>query len=369
MSHYESDIIIIFDPIVKDDVVSLDKLLSNENYSVTSISTNSGRFQKIRSKVYSCDQQALIFVTSSHSSRSLIELVELELSEKFDHFIHLVKNRAPRESISETNRRRHYFTYINGNDTLKKAINKLIDETNLIEKNYLEKDKIIHYEDTLAVYSTPSFAGSYFEKWRAKIPTDIIHSFAELVAAPPSLILDAGCGPGHHSLYLGSLGFNVIGVDLSKEALKIAEDMKVPNTLFHHKNMLNTGFRSNYFDGIWSCASIVHTPKGLLKDLFKEFDRILVCGGVLALTLAIGERQHFDRFGRFFESFPSIKYIVNLLDQAGFGMINIENSFSWTSTQNHLISVNWVTFYVRKRISILSAREKRQGQTTYEGER
>jgi len=39
-------------------------------------------------------------------------------------------------------------------------------------------------------------------------------------------ILDLACGKGRHSIYLNKLGFNVIGVDLSKESIAFANQYK-----------------------------------------------------------------------------------------------------------------------------------------------
>jgi SAM-dependent methyltransferase len=173
--------------------------------------------------------------------------------------------------------------------------------------------------------------------------------FSKLIP-PQGWILDAGCGPGHHSVYLGNLGFNVVGIDLSKEALQIAETIKLTNTSFYHRNMMDTQLESEKFNGVWSCASLNHTPRRLLIDIFNEFNRVLVPGGVLAVTVAIGERQHFDGFGRFFESLPNKDFVVSLLDRSGFVAVYIKDELSWSSTENSFISVNWVTVCVRKKM-------------------
>jgi len=46
-------------------------------------------------------------------------------------------------------------------------------------------------------------------------------------------ILDVGCGDGFHSAWLGSQGFNVVGIDFAKSAIKIANKQYAePNTTF-----------------------------------------------------------------------------------------------------------------------------------------
>ena len=45
---------------------------------------------------------------------------------------------------------------------------------------------------------------------------------AHLGLSPPARVLDAGCGPGRHSLALAALGFEVVGIDLSPDFVALA---------------------------------------------------------------------------------------------------------------------------------------------------
>lgn len=65
-------------------------------------------------------------------------------------------------------------------------------------------------------------------------------------------ILDLACGKGRHAYYLAEKGFEVVGVDLSKESIKYANTMyQLPNLEFYEHNML-LPFRVNYFDYIFN---------------------------------------------------------------------------------------------------------------------
>lgn len=50
-------------------------------------------------------------------------------------------------------------------------------------------------------------------------------------------ILNLGCGTGMHEIFLSKFGYNVTGVDLSEEMIKIAKGRNIPNTKFHVGNM------------------------------------------------------------------------------------------------------------------------------------
>lgn len=59
------------------------------------------------------------------------------------------------------------------------------------------------------------------------------------------LLLDLGCGKGRHSIYLNSLGFNVVGADLSKNSINEAKQFENERLKFIEHDMRNS-FNSKY---------------------------------------------------------------------------------------------------------------------------
>ncbi|WP_456377202.1 class I SAM-dependent methyltransferase [Lutibacter sp.] len=53
------------------------------------------------------------------------------------------------------------------------------------------------------------------------------------------LLLDLGCGKGRHSIYLNSLGFNVVGADLSKNSIQQAKKFENERLKFIEHDMRN----------------------------------------------------------------------------------------------------------------------------------
>ena len=53
-------------------------------------------------------------------------------------------------------------------------------------------------------------------------------------------ILDLACGKGRHSIYLNSLGFNVVGADLSKNSINIAKEFENERLHFEEHDMRNS---------------------------------------------------------------------------------------------------------------------------------
>jgi SAM-dependent methyltransferase len=59
--------------------------------------------------------------------------------------------------------------------------------------------------------------------WNLEQPPELL---VELVAScwtPPGDAVDLGCGAGNHAVWLAAKGFNVTGIDISPEALALAE--------------------------------------------------------------------------------------------------------------------------------------------------
>lgn len=78
-----------------------------------------------------------------------------------------------------------------------------------------------------------------------------------------SSILDLACGKGRHAHYLADKGFDVVGLDLSKESIHYANAAyQLPNLEFYVHDM-RLPFRINYFDYIFN----LFTSIGYFEDL------------------------------------------------------------------------------------------------------
>ncbi|HEY9207048.1 MAG TPA: class I SAM-dependent methyltransferase [Candidatus Methanoperedens sp.] len=104
-------------------------------------------------------------------------------------------------------------------------------------------------------------------------------------------LLDAGCGSGKYALPLRMRGFDVVGIDVSLNALKMAAERSASNRLdieFLAANIYQMPFRDAYFDIIWCYGVLQHL---LLKErqlAINEFQRILKNRGLLFIEV-LGE--------------------------------------------------------------------------------
>ena len=100
-----------------------------------------------------------------------------------------------------------------------------------------------------------------------------------------SRILDVGCGIGGSSRILSNdYGFDVIGISISQEQIKRANELTTNSDFcrFEVMNALDLKFDKGSFDGVWSVEAGPHIfDKQTFAD---EMLRVLRPGGVLAIA-------------------------------------------------------------------------------------
>jgi cyclopropane fatty-acyl-phospholipid synthase-like methyltransferase len=112
-------------------------------------------------------------------------------------------------------------------------------------------------------------------------------------------LLDLGCGAGRHCIYFAKKNFNVIGIDFSISALKIAKAWahreKLKNVAFIRGSMTNLPFINCCFDAVISVSVIHHAIKSQITKTIDEIHKILRKDG-LFLTNLVSVRNH--RYGK-----------------------------------------------------------------------
>ncbi|MFZ2957594.1 MAG: methyltransferase domain-containing protein [Candidatus Ozemobacteraceae bacterium] len=101
-------------------------------------------------------------------------------------------------------------------------------------------------------------------------------------------VLDAGCGEGRNTMYLGRIGFRAIGLDLSRKAVKL-----LSNNLFEEEvrgtalagDARSLPFANSSFDGFLAHNLFDHLDKAGFQAAISEAWRILLPHGVLLFTL------------------------------------------------------------------------------------
>ena len=102
-------------------------------------------------------------------------------------------------------------------------------------------------------------------------------------------VLDLACGSGRNLIFLLENGFNVYGIDISEEAIKIAksslEKKNLNAELFIGSMFEKLPYLDDYFDAIICIRSFNHGRIEEIRNGIIELQRILKSGGLLFLTV------------------------------------------------------------------------------------
>ena len=103
-------------------------------------------------------------------------------------------------------------------------------------------------------------------------------------------VLDLGCGAGRNCLFLAKEGFNLVSLDLSRSALRIA------NAWLHKERSMNLGltrgtmtnipFSNGCLDAVISISVIHHAIKKDIQKIVLEVHRILKKNGIFFTNIA-----------------------------------------------------------------------------------
>ncbi len=156
-------------------------------------------------------------------------------------------------------------------------------------------------------------------------PSEYIEEF--LVLLPENAkILDVGCSAGVDAGFMTSEGFEIIGIDLSKEMLNIAKQ-KFPKIDFREGDIRKLDFPSEFFDGILASCSLIHIPKKDVPSLLEKFHQILKKDGAIYVALQEGKSEEifidepFKPDEKLFLNIISFKEIKNSLAKNKFSIV------------------------------------------------
>ncbi len=115
---------------------------------------------------------------------------------------------------------------------------------------------------------------------------ELLERFAGLIGVGQP-VLDIGCGPGHTTAYLTSLGLTVTGVDISEKMIEHAAET-FPHSYFEVGDFFRLSSKSSSIAGMLAFYCIVHLTSDQLTPAFSEMFRVLSRGGVLLAAFHVG---------------------------------------------------------------------------------
>ncbi len=205
-----------------------------------------------------------------------------------------------------------------------------------------------YQKDTIGTYN--HFAELYAEKRKELVLWNEIKKFQSLLQGKK--ILEVGCGPGRDAELFIKNGLDVTGIDLSESFISIASK-NVPGARFIAMDVLELDFPKSSFDGVWSCASLIHLKKDDLSIALKNIHSVLKDEGILfvSLKLGVGEKIIMElEFGgnpRFF-AYYSKADVKAALEKAEFHVIECYLSNEKNMFGNSHRDTDFIVVFARK---------------------
>jgi len=149
----------------------------------------------------------------------------------------------------------------------------------------IEKPLPDYLKETEQIWDKTFASGWREEQGPDKFLMDFIKGYQAKIG---KMGLDLGCGWGRNLIPLLEQGFNVIGLDISKEGLKKAkeklEERKLATKLIHGEST-KLRFDSESFDFVVSLGVLHHQKWEDIQKSFREINRVLRRDGYLIFSV------------------------------------------------------------------------------------
>jgi trans-aconitate methyltransferase len=137
-------------------------------------------------------------------------------------------------------------------------------------------------QQTLDTYNTSArLMADKFDKLGVR--TNDIDEVFSLVKKDNPEVLEIGCGNGRDAEYILKFSKSYLGIDYSSKFIELCKE-KVPNGNFIINDVEEYIFPNN-LDIVFAFASLLHTPKEKLKEIFHKIFTSLNAGGIFRVSL------------------------------------------------------------------------------------
>ncbi len=206
-----------------------------------------------------------------------------------------------------------------------------------------------YVSQTIDVYD--SIADSFVKQAINYSPKAQLEYFCSLVKKG-GRVLDVGCGSGRDCASFAQKGFETVGVDLSEKLLDIAKTT-VPEATFLKQDIRSLSFPPNSFDGIWSCASLLHIAHKDIPRTLKSWFTVCKPQGILLIYVKKGigeeEREEPSVIGvkRFYSLFTN-ELLMQYCQQIGFSIVTCFDVIKDSNIYNGKESLPWICCIAKK---------------------
>lgn len=198
-------------------------------------------------------------------------------------------------------------------------------------------------EQTRQTYREIAGAYAQAQQHRAQMTTQI-GKFVELLPSG-ACVLDVGCGPGLDTAVLRQNNLQAIGMDYSHEMMRVGRSGQAHQVPFAQADMRRLPVGSSV-QGLWACASLLHLAREEVLPTLREFYRVLCPGGILYLSLKLGDGEAwvtnpYDQIHQRFFTYWQPEQLDLMLETAAFHIID-----GWEEKGQR---DTWLVRYARKK--------------------
>ncbi|MER6587229.1 class I SAM-dependent DNA methyltransferase [Micromonospora chalcea] len=145
-------------------------------------------------------------------------------------------------------------------------------------------------DDTRVRQAYGAVAELYIELFgsTAAVHPDDLALIGRHLAGRTGPVLDLGCGPGHLTDHLRSLGVDATGIDMVPEFVAHARATH-PGGAYRLGSLHDLAVPDHSVDGILAWYSLIHLPPPDLDGVLAGFRRAIVPGGPLVVGIFVGD--------------------------------------------------------------------------------
>ena len=151
-------------------------------------------------------------------------------------------------------------------------------------------------------------------------------------------ILDLGCGMGHYSSYMHKKGFEVVGVDFSKNMIDIAQSNNSDIEFVIHDICDLSFLNDAKFDGIVLAYVLQHLSKIEVLSLFNELNQYITSDAKILIFLREGNGilQEVEPIN------PKYMYVINEYSKEEINKVLVDNGWkvSFMKTKKYIEDPN-----------------------------
>jgi SAM-dependent methyltransferase len=220
------------------------------------------------------------------------------------------------------------------------------------EKRCIENGRLVYYKQVAnEVYWEEVWEKNMTPDYYRPFQSGQLYTFEKIFVRhlpKDGMILEAGCGTAQFVVALNAKGYNCMGVDFARNALKNAQKAAGPLPLFTG-NLVSLGVSDNAFDAIISIGVVEHRREGPDPFLEEKY-RILKPNGLLLISVPYFNPLRLWRAAKgaymdnvegcdFYQYAFTRAEFVGLLERSGF---EVKRTYSYAHQNTLVQELQWM---------------------------